>query len=771
MKKTLLTVLLSLVTITSFADLQGDGFYRVKNYRTKRYISVIDNKGSLDVASTNADVGAIQTIKYFERVATDPGSVVYFKQMGTEWDLEGQGTSVYNIINITVQLEKRDNGCYRAYKSMNGLTRYLFDLDDVDREVGKVLSNGLLNKGLADWYIIPVTDDDEQYFAVEPNVKVGNQYYTTVFTSFVLSLNNSADKAYYISLVDGDKAVYTELTGDVPANTPVLIRANSNVVAEHKVTPKHTSLTSITGNQLKGTYFSSSVTGHINRIDNDETIRILGTASDGSLAFVRNTEVAYIPHNTAYLKVSANAPETIKLLSEEEYAEWKEQERLKTPVTLTAVNVTREYGEDNPELSYTVSGTLLGGTPTLSCAATATSPAGTYPIVIARGDVVNTTPTLVNGTLTITPAPLTVKVGNYSREYGEENPAFDITYEGWKNGETEANLTAQPTVKTAATVKSDAGDYALTIEGAVSQNYNITCQSGKLTVTKAPLKATVGNYTREYGDENPTFDITYEGWKNGDTQANFTVQPVVKTEATAKSNVGEYALTIEATSQNYDITCVNGQLTVTKAPLTVSVGTYYTREYAISNPNFRITYDGWKNGDNTKNLTRVPEVQTEATEESHPGIYPLTPVGAESLNYDITYVAGSITITPAPLTISVGTYQREQGQENPEMTPVYEGFRNNDDAADLDKQPVITCEATVDSPVGTYPITVSGAESLDYSITYVNGTLEVVLPAAIGDITVKRNGEFYTLNGTRVSQNAPKHKGIYVIGGRKVVVK
>ena len=133
MKKILSTVLISLVAITSFAQLQGSGFYRVRNYRTKRYISVIDNKGSLDKASTNADVGAIQTIKYFERVATDPGSVVYFKQMGSEWDLEGQGTSVYNIINITVQLEKRDNGCYRAYKSMNGLTRYLFDLDDVDR--------------------------------------------------------------------------------------------------------------------------------------------------------------------------------------------------------------------------------------------------------------------------------------------------------------------------------------------------------------------------------------------------------------------------------------------------------------------------------------------------------------------------------------------------------------------------------------------------------------------------------------------------------------
>lgn len=772
MKKILSTVLISLVAITSFAQLQGSGFYRVRNYRTKRYISVIDNKGSLDKASTNADVGAIQTIKYFERVATDPGSVVYFKQMGSEWDLEGQGTSVYNIINITVQLEKRDNGCYRAYKSMNGLTRYLFDLDDVDREVGKVLSSGLLNKGLADWYIIPVTNDEEQYFAVEPNVKAGNQFYTTVFTSFVMSLNNSSDKAYYISLVDGDKAVYKEVTGDIPANTPVLICANSNVVADHKVTPKHTSLTAITGNQLKGTYFSSSVSGHINRIENDETIRILGTASDGSLAFVRNTEVPYVPHNTAYLKVPANAPKTIQVLSEDDYAAWKEQERLKTPVTLTAVNVTREYGESNPELTYTVSGTLLGGKPTLTCAATATSPAGTYPITIARGDVVNTTPTLVNGTLTITPAPLTAKVGNYSRQYGEENPAFDITYEGWKNGETQANLTAQPTVKTNATAKSDAGDYALTIEGAVSQNYSITCQNGKLSVTKAPLTATVGNYSREYGSENPTFSISYDGWKNGDTQANLSAKPVVKTEATAKSNVGEYVLSIEdAASQNYDITCVNGLLTVTKAMLTASVGNYYTRQYGDSNPNFRITYTGWKNGDSTKSLTVQAEVQTEATEKSHVGIYPLTPAGAESVNYDFTYVAGSISITPAPLTISVGNYQREQGEENPEVTPTFEGFKNNDTAVDLDKQPVITSEATADSPVGTYPIIVSGAESQDYTITYVNGTLEVVLSSTIGDITVKRNGDFYTLNGTRVSQNTPRHKGIYVIGGRKVVVK
>jgi len=159
-------------------------------------------------------------------------------------------------------------------------------------------------------------------------------------------------------------------------------------------------------------------------------------------------------------------------------------------VTLTAKSYTREYGEANPTFEYTVSGgTIISGTPTVTCSATATSPVGTYDIIISKGTVGNNgTVNLVNGTLTITKAPLTISAGNYTKKEGEDNPEFTPVFTGFKNNETKAVLTKQPVVTTTATKDSPAGDYEVTISGAEAQNYSFSYQSGTLTVTAKPVK-------------------------------------------------------------------------------------------------------------------------------------------------------------------------------------------------------------------------------------------------------------------------------------------
>ena len=52
---------------------------------------------------------------------------------------------------------------------------------------------------------------------------------------------------------------------------------------------------------------------------------------------------------------------------------------------------------------------------------------------------------------TIRPATLSVKVENVSREYGEDNPEFNVTYSGFLAGENESVLTTLPTISTTAT--------------------------------------------------------------------------------------------------------------------------------------------------------------------------------------------------------------------------------------------------------------------------------------------------------------------------------
>ena len=163
-------------------------------------------------------------------------------------------------------------------------------------------------------------------------------------------------------------------------------------------------------------------------------------------------------------------------------------EDVPTTTTVTAKSYTVQYGEAMPDLAYTATGAALSGTPQLTCEAVKGSAAGTYTITVSRGTVTNESVTFENGTLTITRAPLTISAGSYTRAQGEENPAFTLTYDGLKNGETAATaLTRQATATTLATTTSEPGQYRVTVSGAESDNYDIVYVNGTLTVTAAQV--------------------------------------------------------------------------------------------------------------------------------------------------------------------------------------------------------------------------------------------------------------------------------------------
>lgn len=152
-------------------------------------------------------------------------------------------------------------------------------------------------------------------------------------------------------------------------------------------------------------------------------------------------------------------------------------------VTLKAKSYSRIYGDPNPTFEYEVTkGSIASGSPVVSCSATVTSPVGTYDIVIEKGTVDNGKVNLVNGTLTITKAPLTISAGDYTKVEGEANPEFEPVFSGFRNGETKSVLTKQPTITTTATASSPAGSYPVTVSGAEAINYSITYKAGTLTV-------------------------------------------------------------------------------------------------------------------------------------------------------------------------------------------------------------------------------------------------------------------------------------------------
>ena len=144
-------------------------------------------------------------------------------------------------------------------------------------------------------------------------------------------------------------------------------------------------------------------------------------------------------------------------------------------------------------------------------------------------------------------------------------------------------------------------------------------------------------------------------------------------------------------------------------------------------------------------------------------------------NYNDSYVNGTLTITKAPLKVTVADATREQGVENPEFVITYEGWKNCETEAVLTKKPVATTTAKKDSEVGEYDIIVSGGEAQNYELSYVNGKLTVTVPSGIREIISGGSFDVYTTDGRMVKKGATTlkglAKGVYIVNGRKVMVK
>ncbi len=402
------------------------------------------------------------------------------------------------------------------------------------------------------------------------------------------------------------------------------------------------------------------------------------------------------------------------------------------PLTIRARNAARKYFEMNPTFNYTCSGfvnnedeQVLSTPPTITTEATQASDVGIYPIVPYGASASNYIITYEQGKLTITKRKLTV-TSNCTREYGEENPNFTFSCSGFVNGENESVLETLPTITTTATKTSNVGEYPITVSGGNAKNYTLVYELGTLTITKAPLSAKVDDATKVYGTKNPAFTIDYYGLKNEETVPAWLSSPTFQTNATQSSAVGTYEVkAVNGVPINYDLGSITpGTLNITPASLTIKANDA-VRQYFSEEPDFSFTCNGLVNGDDESVLSPKPTLSTSATKTSNVGKYEIKVSGASSQNYSISFVNGTLTVTPRTLMASVGNYERLYNEDNPAFEVYYSGFVGNEDETVLFAKATASTTATKTSDVGTYPINVSGGDADNYVFTYTSGTLTI----------------------------------------------
>lgn len=349
MKNFILSLLALVVAFPSFAKLDGNGYYRVQNYKTKRYAYLTDNKGQMNTAATTFDVGAILLFSDFLRAASDPATVIYVKNVtGKQYALEAQGTSTKDFVEVALYIEpaptKRDT--YACYGVKGGMRKYLGDVNISNSVQGEASVEGTGEE--REWYFHPVGTAADNYFGVKPTVTSGSKYYYPLYAGFPVAAESAGVKLFTISRVEGNFAIVKEITGAVPSSTPVIVECANPLAIDNKLTVGG-SASSVGTNLLGGVYFDNDLKTHYNRTAYDKnTMRLLGTDANGKLAFVTGS-IDFLPANQSYLKVPRGSAETLRVVTEEEYETLRYDP---TSIALSHSDAKRDVGQSIQFTAY-----------------------------------------------------------------------------------------------------------------------------------------------------------------------------------------------------------------------------------------------------------------------------------------------------------------------------------------------------------------------------------------------------------------------------------
>ncbi len=379
--------------------------------------------------------------------------------------------------------------------------------------------------------------------------------------------------------------------------------------------------------------------------------------------------------------------------------------------------------------------TDANGVATLTGVSLAGTGAGTYVGYVGAsfaGDTTNQA-SAGSGILSVAQAPLTVTANAASKTYASADPAFSASYAGFVAGDGPSDLggTLEFTTNEPATGYAPVGTYTITPSGLTSSNYSLSFVAGVLTVNPQALTISANPASKTYGDADPAFSVSYAGFVAGEGPGNLggTLAFATNEPASSYAPVGTYTVTPSGlTSSDYSISFVSGILTVTPQSLTVTANPA-SKTYGSPDPAFSVSYAGFASGEGPGSLGSTLAFTTNepASGYASVGTYTITPSGLTSSNYDISFVAGVLTVNPQALAITANPASKTYGQSDPAFSVSYAGFVADEGPSNLGGTLKFSTNepASGYAPAGTYTIQPSGATSANYQITFVNGTLTI----------------------------------------------
>ncbi len=381
-------------------------------------------------------------------------------------------------------------------------------------------------------------------------------------------------------------------------------------------------------------------------------------------------------------------------------------------VTITAAGGAARLGDATPGATFSVTGAdpdVPITPPTCATAAPDAPAVGAYPTQ-CTGPASDAAYDYryIDGTFTVTPAPVDVQAPSASLTLGDPVPTIAPTFTGTVAGIaiTPPSCAADPVV--------GSGVVATRCTGPASDgSYDYRYLDGSLSVGKATVTFEATSTTTVFGDPAPVVGFTPSG-----AVAGVAITPPSCTTA-ALTQAGTYpaSCTGPATDANYTYTYNPGTVIVSPRPVQITASTL---AFDLGAPLPPIGYltDGQEIPGTPITVPTCSGVDTASV-----GDHPTTCTGpATDPYYAYTYVDGIVTVRPAPVTVTATSAVSSFGTAPAPIIPILQGTLDGTPPA------AVTCATTVTAatPPGTYPATCTGpATDATYRYTYVAGTVTV----------------------------------------------
>ena len=328
-------------------------------------------------------------------------------------------------------------------------------------------------------------------------------------------------------------------------------------------------------------------------------------------------------------------------------------------LTITANDYTKTYnglgytGGNGVTYSGFISddtAAVLGGTLTYTGTFQGAVNAGSYSIVPGGLTSGNYAISYVNGRLTINKAPLSITANDYTKTYDAlAYPGGNgVAYSGFVNGETSTVLGGSLAYGGTSQGAINAGSYAITPFGLTSGNYSISFIDGTLTVNKYPITITAQTNTKIYDGtiSAAATPLIIVGTLQGSDTANFSETYDTKDAGTGKTLTASGSVNDGNSGNNYSYAFITDSTgIINKAALSVTANDdhkiYDGEAYDGNND---ATYSGFVNGETSSVLWGTLSYGGDALGATNAGSYNITPYGQTALNYNISYVDGSLIV-------------------------------------------------------------------------------------------------------------------------------